>query len=145
MNISYHVVKHEDRLVLHIQFTLLNLHFLFDLTECLELQNRSVVSMDDLSSLDSWAQSVLSRSSLGSSMSLASTCTAVSSTNTTPGGSPSSTPNLKKKKFNLKPALKLNMDTNTWTTTKHKRRRHKYKKNIQASVSTHISYFFEVQ
>lgn len=129
--------------MLLIQSTLLLLHFLFVLIECLELQNRSVVSMDDLSSLDSWAQSVISRSSLGSSMSLASTCTAISSANTTPGGSPNSTPNLKKKKFNLKPALKLNMDNNTWTTTKHKRRRHKYKKNLQASVSTHISYSFK--
>ncbi|XP_015926893.2 myogenesis-regulating glycosidase isoform X1 [Parasteatoda tepidariorum] len=100
--------------------------------ERIELRNRA--SNDDLSSLDSWAQSVFTRSSMGSSMmSIESSATGISSTNTTPGGSPSSSPATKKKKLNLKPALKLGLDNVTWTTTKSKRRRHKYKKNIQAS------------
>ncbi|KFM69322.1 putative family 31 glucosidase, partial [Stegodyphus mimosarum] len=101
--------------------------------ESIEMHHRTTASNDDLSSLDSWAPTEFSRSSLGSSMSLDSTGTGISSANTTPGGSPVSTPTPKKKKLNLKPALKLNMDNDTWKAAKQRRRRHKYKKNIQAS------------
>ncbi|XP_055953812.1 myogenesis-regulating glycosidase-like [Argiope bruennichi] len=106
-----------------------------DGAEAIEMRPRNATSNDDLSSLDSWTQTVMtSRSSLASSMmSIDSTGTGISSVLTTPGDSPLSTPQAKKKKLNRKPALKLNLDNITWTTTKQKRRRHKYKKNIQAS------------
>ncbi|GIY92343.1 hypothetical protein CEXT_229511 [Caerostris extrusa] len=97
--------------------------------------HRTTASNDDLSSLDSWTQTVMtSRSSLASSMmSIDSTGTGISSANTTPGDSPVSTPTAKKKKLSKKPSLKLNLDNVTWTTSKQRKRRHKYKKNIQAS------------
>ncbi|GFR12892.1 myogenesis-regulating glycosidase [Trichonephila clavata] len=83
-----------------------------DGAESIEMHQKTAASNDDLSSLDSWTQTVMtSRSSLASSMmSIDSTGTGISS-----------------------PSLKLNLDNVTWTTTKQKRRRHKYKKNIQAS------------
>ncbi|XP_054720059.1 myogenesis-regulating glycosidase-like [Uloborus diversus] len=101
-------------------------------TESLQITRGAQASNDDLSSLDSWTQTVLTKSSLGSSQSLDSTGTGFSSANTTPGDSPVGTPSTKKKKLSLKPALKLNVD-DTWSSPRQKRRRHKYKKNIQAS------------